>query len=254
MRSLRPAFDGRWGGFGGAPKFPQPMTLEFLLRQAVRGVPDALEMVTITLDRMAEGGIYDHLGGGFARYSVDGAWHVPHFEKMLYDNAQLVQLYTRAWLITRRERYRRVAIETVEYLLREMQHPEGGFFSSQDADSEGVEGKFFTWNWDELVELAGEPAAAVFGADPEGNWAGEDGRGTNVLWRPVPISAIAREQGVDPRRARGHGRGFAGAPAVRRARSPDPPGNRRQGAHGLERDDDPGARRGGAFVRGTSVR
>ena len=140
------------GGFGGAPKFPQPMTLEFVLRCAVRGWEPATKIVTTTLDRMADGGIYDQLGGGFARYSTDASWHVPHFEKMLYDNAQLARLYTRAWQVTRDDRYRRVATETLEYLLREMQHAEGGFFSSQDADSEGVEGKFFVWSWDELVD------------------------------------------------------------------------------------------------------
>ena len=170
---LRHAFDPTWGGFGGAPKFPQPMTLEFLLRRAVRGVDGALDMVTITLDRMADGGIYDQLGGGFARYSTDERWHVPHFEKMLYDNALLLQLYTRAWQVTGAQRYRTVATETAEYLLREMQHPEGGFYSSQDADSEGVEGAFFTWSWAELVELVGEPLARAFGATPEGNWIGE---------------------------------------------------------------------------------
>jgi uncharacterized protein len=136
-------------------------------------------MVTTTLDRMSAGGMYDQLGGGFARYSTDAAWHVPHFEKMLYDNAQLAQLYTRAWLFTRHERYRAVAIETLEYLVREMRHPGGGFFSSQDADSEGVEGGFFTWSWDELVRLIGDERARAFGADPEGNWDG-----TNVLRRP----------------------------------------------------------------------
>ena len=197
--SLRRTFDGRWGGFGGAPKFPQPMTLEFLLRRAVRGGPDAheaLEAVVTTLDRMAAGGIYDHLGGGFARYSTDERWHVPHFEKMLYDNAQLLQLYTRAWQVTGTVRYRTVALETAEYLLREMQHPEGGFFSSQDADSDGVEGKFFTWSWAELVGLAGEPVARAFGATPDGNWAGEDGR-TNVLWRPRSVAEVAIETGLD---------------------------------------------------------
>jgi uncharacterized protein YyaL (SSP411 family) len=184
MAVLRRSFDATWGGFGAAPKFPQPMTLEFLLRMALRGAPDALPMVTTTLDRMASGGIYDQLGGGFARYSTDATWLVPHFEKMLYDNAQLAQLYTRAWVVTREERYRRVATETLGYLLREMQHPAGGFFSSQDADSEGVEGKFFTWSWDELTGLVGADAAATFGATPEGNWAGEAGERTNVLWRP----------------------------------------------------------------------
>jgi uncharacterized protein YyaL (SSP411 family) len=183
---LRRSFDARWGGFGGAPKFPQPMTLEFLLRRAVRGSPDALEMVMTTLDRMAGGGMWDHVGGGFARYSTDERWHVPHFEKMLYDNAQLLQLYTRAWQVTGAARYRGVAVGSAEYLLREMQHPEGGFFSSQDADSEGVEGKFFTWSWSELVELVGEPVARAFGARPEGNWDG-----TNVLWRPVSIAETA---------------------------------------------------------------
>ncbi len=199
MGSLRTAFDGRWGGFGGAPKFPQPMTLEFVLRQAVRGVADAQEMATITLDRMAEGGMFDHVGGGFARYSTDGAWHVPHFEKMLYDNVQLVQLYTRASLLTGSDHYRRVVRETVSYLLRELRQSGGGFSSSQDADSEGVEGKFFTWSWEELVGLVGEAVAECYGAAPGGNWAGEDGEGTNVLWRPVAVAAVARERGIDPR-------------------------------------------------------
>ena len=179
LAELRTDFDERWGGFGGAPKFPQPMTLEFVLRMAVRGEPDALEMLTTTLDRIASGGIYDQVGGGFARYSTDAAWHVPHFEKMLYDNAQLAQLYVRAWLFTREDRYRRVATDTLDYLLREMRHFEGGFFSSQDADSEGLEGKFFAWTWEELVSLIGEDAARSFGATPAGNW-----EGTNVLWLP----------------------------------------------------------------------
>lgn len=176
---LRSAFDGRMGGFGAAPKFPQPMTLEFVLRMAVRGTPGALEVVTTTLDRMASGGIHDQVGGGFARYSTDAAWHVPHFEKMLYDNAQLAQLYVRAWLLTRDDRYRRVATRTLDYLLREMRHEGGAFFSSQDADADGVEGKFSTWSWGELVALVGEEAATAFGATPDGNW-----EGTNVLWLP----------------------------------------------------------------------
>ena len=184
LAALRRSFDETWGGFGSAPKFPQPMTLEFVLRMAVRDAPDALPMLTTTLDRMAAGGMYDQLGGGFARYSTDATWLVPHFEKMLYDNAQLAQLYTRAWQLTHEDRYRRIATETLDYLLREMRHPEGGFFSSQDADSEGVEGKFFTWSWNELVSLVGEEAAKAFGASPGGNWAGEHGEGTNVLRRP----------------------------------------------------------------------
>jgi uncharacterized protein YyaL (SSP411 family) len=190
--TLRSAFDARWGGVGGAPKFPQPMTWEFALRMAVRGVPDALDMVTLTLDRMADGGIHDQVGGGFARYATDATWHVPHFEKMLYDNAQLAQLYTRAWLVTRADRYRRVADDVLGCLERELQHPEGGFFSSQDADTDGVEGRFFTWTWDELVELVGEPVAVALGASPDGNW-----EGTNVLWRPASPTAVAAELGLD---------------------------------------------------------
>jgi uncharacterized protein YyaL (SSP411 family) len=192
IAALRRAFDDRWGGFGGAPKFPQPMTLELLLRMHLRGTPGALEMLTATLDRMADGGMYDQVGGGFHRYSTDVTWHVPHFEKMLYDNAQLVRLYVRAWQVTRGDRYRRIATETCEYLLREMQHPEGGFFSSQDADSDGVEGKFFVWSWDELIAIVGDEVANALGAAPEGNW-----EGTNVLWTPRPTAAVAAELGVD---------------------------------------------------------
>jgi uncharacterized protein len=190
--SLRRSFDRSWGGFGRAPKFPQPMTLEFALRRHLRGEPDALGMVELTLDRMAAGGIYDQLGGGFHRYSTDGRWLVPHFEKMLYDNAQLIRLYARAWQVTGRPRYRRVAAETAAWLLAELRHPRGGLFSSQDADSEGVEGKFFVWSWDELVEHAGEAVAAWFGASPEGNWE----QGANVLWTPASPEQVAEQHGL----------------------------------------------------------
>jgi uncharacterized protein YyaL (SSP411 family) len=188
---LERQFDATWGGFGGAPKFPQSMTLEFLLRAHIRGYPEALPMVRATLDRMAAGGMYDQIGGGFHRYSVDARWHVPHFEKMLYDNAQLAGLYARAWQVTGEGRYARVAQETIDYLLREMRHREGAFFSSQDADSEGVEGKFFVWTHEQLVDAGGEAAAAYFGAIPEGNW-----EGTNVLWTPVPAATVAAEYGL----------------------------------------------------------
>jgi uncharacterized protein len=191
FEGLRRSFDATWGGFGPAPKFPQPMTLELLLRCHLRGFDGALDMATLTLDRMAAGGIFDQLGGGFHRYSTDGRWLVPHFEKMLYDNAQLVRVYLHAWQLTGRARYREVAARTAGYLLRELRHPDGGFFSSQDADSEGVEGRFFVWDHDELVRVGGEPAARFFGASPRGNW-----EGTNVLWTPQPAAAVAEQAGI----------------------------------------------------------
>jgi hypothetical protein len=192
LAGLRTAFDPEWGGFGGAPKFPQPIALEFLLRCHRRGRDGPLDMVTRTLDRMAAGGIHDHVGGGFHRYAVDRTWLVPHFEKMLTDNAQLARLYLHAWQVTGEGRYREVASGTLDYLLREMRHPEGGFFSSQDADAEGEEGRFSVWSWDELVSVVGEEVAGALGAGPEGNWEGR-----NVLWRPseeadVPEEALRR--------------------------------------------------------------
>jgi uncharacterized protein len=150
-RNLRAQFDAEWGGWGGAPKFPQPSVLEFLLRMHLRGDEGALPMVTATLDAMAAGGMYDLLGGGFHRYSVDPQWLVPHFEKMLYDNALLAPAYLHAWVVTAEERYRRVAEETLDYLLRELRLSEGGFASAQDADTEGVEGLTFTWTAEEGV-------------------------------------------------------------------------------------------------------
>jgi uncharacterized protein len=150
-RNLRAQFDAEWGGWGGAPKFPQPSVLEFLLRMHLRGDDDALPMVTATLDAMAVGGMYDLLGGGFHRYSVDRQWLVPHFEKMLYDNALLAPAYLHAWVVTGTERYRRVAEETLDYLLRELRLPEGGFASAQDADTDGVEGLTFTWTAEDGV-------------------------------------------------------------------------------------------------------
>ena len=151
VRGVERQFDPEWGGFGGAPKFPPASVLEFLLRMHVGGNPAALSMVTTTLDGMAAGGMYDLLGGGFHRYSVDERWLVPHFEKMLYDNALLAPVYLHAWVVTGEERYREVAEETIDYMLRELRLPEGGFASAQDADTEGVEGLTFTWTADEGV-------------------------------------------------------------------------------------------------------
>jgi uncharacterized protein len=150
-RALRRQFDEEWGGFGGAPKFPPASTLEFLLRMHLRGDTDALPMVVKTLDGMAAGGMYDLVGGGFHRYSVDRRWLVPHFEKMLYDNALLASVYLHGWVVTGDERYRRIVEQTLDYVLRELALPEGGFASAQDADTDGVEGLTFTWTAEEGV-------------------------------------------------------------------------------------------------------
>jgi uncharacterized protein YyaL (SSP411 family) len=151
-RGLARQFDPEWGGFGGAPKFPPASVLEFLLRRHHHtGDEEALAMVIRTLDGMAAGGMYDLLGGGFHRYSVDESWLVPHFEKMLYDNALLAPVYLHAWLVTGQERHREVAEATLAYLLRELRLPEGGFASAQDADTDGTEGLTFTWTVDEGV-------------------------------------------------------------------------------------------------------
>ena len=161
--SFTRSFDRTHGGFGGAPKFPPSMSLEFLLRYWKRtGDERALEMVKFTARKMAEGGIYDQLGGGFHRYAVDAIWLVPHFEKMLYDNAQLIRVYLHLYQITGDEMFRKVAVETLEYVKREMLDESGGFYSSQDADSEGEEGKFFVWTPTEVENILGASDARIF--------------------------------------------------------------------------------------------
>ncbi len=157
LQGLEAAFDGRHGGFGPGPKFPQAPVLEFLLQHHHRtGAARPRQMAELTLDRMAAGGIYDHLGGGFHRYATDGRWLVPHFEKMLYDNALLARLYLHAWLVMGKAGYRRVAQETLDYVLREMSSPAGGFCSSQDADTGGEEGRYYLWTPEEIGRLLGE--------------------------------------------------------------------------------------------------
>ena len=156
-------FDSVNGGFGGAPKFPPAMTMEFLLRTYVRtGNREALEMVSFTCKKMAEGGIYDQLGGGFHRYATDSKWLVPHFEKMLYDNALLSRLYLHYYQVSEQRQARETVEGVLDYVLREMTHSEGGFYSTQDADSEGHEGKFFVWDLSEIQETLGETDAAIF--------------------------------------------------------------------------------------------
>jgi uncharacterized protein YyaL (SSP411 family) len=187
--ALTASFDARRGGFGGAPKFPPHLALEWLLGKGVAGDSRALEMASRTLEAMALGGIHDHLGGGFHRYSTDAEWLVPHFEKMLYDNAQLLEVYARAWTATGRDLFRRTTVGIGEYLLREMRGPEGGFYAATDADSEGEEGKFFVWTADEVRQDLGESDGAEFcewyGVRESGNFneeASGSPTGRNILF------------------------------------------------------------------------
>ena len=223
-------YDPVYGGLKRAPKFPSNLPARLLLRHHRRtGDARVLQMVTHTLEKMAAGGMYDQLGGGFHRYSVDEEWLVPHFEKMLYDNALLLSSYAEAFQVTRRADFARVARETADYLLREMRAPEGGFYSATDADSEGEEGKFFVWSEAEIRAVLGAEAdrfIAHYGVSRGGNFEGHNilcvARPTEVEW-----AALA---GRTPE-------------ALRRAREACPAAARREGARGVER---PGHRRAGA--------
>jgi uncharacterized protein len=196
VRQLHTSFDKTWGGFGQAPKFPQPMNLEFTLRAAIGTDDDNVRhMLHHTLHKMAQGGMYDHIGGGFARYSTDARWLVPHFEKMLYDNAQLARVYLHAWQVTGEPFYRQICEETLDYMVREMRHEGGGFYSSWDADSEGEEGKFYVWSLAEIQEVLGEDAplfAQVYDITPSGNWEGK-----NIPNLPRRLPEVAAELGIE---------------------------------------------------------
>jgi uncharacterized protein YyaL (SSP411 family) len=192
VANLRRVFDPRHGGFGSAPKFPHAMEMRLLLRAWKRlGDDDALHMARLTLDKMALGGMYDHLGGGFHRYSTDAEWLVPHFEKMLYDNALLSAAYLEAYQATGEPFYREVVEETLAYVLREMTSPEGPFYSTQDADSEGVEGKFYVWSLAEIETILGKETAQLFndvyGVSADGNWEGH-----NILNRTRSLAQEAK--------------------------------------------------------------
>ena len=196
--SLMSELDRRFGGFGGAPKFPQAMNLEVLLRHYHRtGDRAALSGVEDTLRAMANGGIYDQLGGGFARYSVDQYWLVPHFEKMLYDNALLSRIYLEAYQATGEEFYKRIAEETLDYVVRDMTSPEGGFYSAEDADSEGEEGKFYVWTPEEIRGVLNAEEATIaeryWDVTARGNFEGK-----NILYVPRPPEAVASEFGISP--------------------------------------------------------
>jgi uncharacterized protein YyaL (SSP411 family) len=195
VREYQKTFDAKWGGFGAAPKFPPHQGLRLLLRHHARtGQAHVLDMVTRTLDGMKNGGIYDQVGGGFARYSTDERWLVPHFEKMLYDNAQLAVVYLEAFQVTKDREYERIARETLDYIAREMQSPEGGYYSATDADSEGVEGKFFCFLPEEIDDILGKDPAEAFclyyDVSVAGNWEGH-----NVLNTPRPLAEVAKDLG-----------------------------------------------------------
>ncbi|WP_090602671.1 thioredoxin domain-containing protein [Parapedobacter koreensis] len=189
-------FDNQEGGYKRVPKFPLPNNWLFLLRYAVLAKDsEVLEHVHFTLQKIASGGIYDHVGGGFARYAVDGQWHIPHFEKMLYDNAQLVSLYAEAWQQRPTDQYKRVVAETLEWVLREMTSPQGGFYCALDADSEGVEGKFYTFHRSEVAQILGADAdlfMQYFGITEAGNWEEEH---TNVLKIDIEADKMAYDAG-----------------------------------------------------------
>ncbi len=192
------AFDNTMGGFGSAPKFPRSHELSFLLGYWARtGTPQALEMVQTSLEHLARGGIHDHLGGGFHRYSTDAEWLVPHFEKMLYDQALLARTYLEAYRVTKRAAYADVARGIFEYVLRDLRDPQGGFYSAEDADSEGEEGKFYVWTPQEIAQVLGQDEAELFcrfyGVSPEGNFE----HGTSILHVERPLEEFAASTGVD---------------------------------------------------------
>lgn len=195
VKTLLEGYDWGYGGWGDAPKFPQPMVIEFLLRRHVAGNGEALKPALHALDAMARGGMYDVVGGGFSRYSTDNFWRVPHFEKMLYDNALLARAYLHAWQITQEPRYKKVIEETIEFISREMTHPKGGFYSSLDADSEGEEGKFYVWTAEEIKSVLGEEDdffQSAYGITEQGNWEGK-----TVLQRAIDDASLAARFQLD---------------------------------------------------------
>ena len=197
-RNMAKRFDKKEGGSDRAPKFPMPSKWLFLLRYYYLTQEEAaLEQLTLTLEKIANGGIYDQVGGGFARYSTDGRWFAPHFEKMLYDNGQLVSLYSEAYKLTKNDHYKEVVYETVEWLEREMTSGEGGFYSALDADSEGEEGKFYVWKKQALDDLLGSEAALIteyFGVTASGNWE----HGNNILCKPISKTDFIKKHKLNP--------------------------------------------------------
>ncbi len=197
FENIMKSADKDWGGFGNVPKFPQTFAIQFLLRYYhITRNEIALKQALFSLDKMVEGGIYDQLCGGFARYSTDKEWLVPHFEKMLYDNALLVSVFSEAFQLTKHERYKEVIIETIEFVERELFHPDGGFYSSLDADSDGEEGKFYVWNYNEVKNLLDDSAdifCEYYDITSKGNWEGK-----NILRIKEPLEKFAARKKSDP--------------------------------------------------------
>jgi uncharacterized protein YyaL (SSP411 family) len=191
--------DKIYGGFGHAPKFPNASNLMFLLRYYdISGINRFRDFVVFTADKMAEGGIHDHLGGGFARYATDQKWLIPHFEKMLYDNALLSQLYGELYQITKAQPYLQVMCKTLDYVIREMTHPDGGFYSAQDADSEGEEGKFYIWKKNEIESIIGDQTASDIFCEHFGVTQGGNFEGSNILNVRVSITTLAKNYKKTP--------------------------------------------------------
>ena len=194
--------DPIYGGFGQAPKFPNASSLMFLLRYYdISGMTRFKDFVAFAADKMAAGGIHDHLGGGFARYATDQKWLVPHFEKMLYDNALLSQLYSELYQITKAENYLKITRKTLDFVMREMTHPEGGFYSAQDADSEGEEGKFYIWHKKEIASILSDQAATDIFCEHYGVTEGGNFEGKNILNVRVPVTNVGLRYGKTPEQA-----------------------------------------------------
>jgi len=198
FESIMKNADKRWGGFGNAPKFPQSFTIQYLLRFFyLNENKEAIQQALLSVDKMIDGGIYDQVGGGFSRYSTDAEWLVPHFEKMLYDNALLVSVISEVYQLTNDRRYKEVIEETIAFLQREMMHHDGGFFAALDADSEGEEGRFYVWSYNEAKEILKENAAIFcdfFDIKPQGNWEGK-----NILWRKKKEEVFCSEKNISPK-------------------------------------------------------
>jgi uncharacterized protein YyaL (SSP411 family) len=201
VNSMKMHFDRKEGGLGRAPKFPNPSIWNFLLTaNHLLGDQELQEHIDLTLNKMANGGIYDHIGGGFARYSVDEKWFAPHFEKMLYDNGQLISLYSRVYQATKTERFKEVVYESIEFVKRELTSPDFGFYAALDADSEGEEGNFYIWSEKEVDQILGEDADIIkkyYNITSEGNWE----RGKNILYTSNSLDEFALEKGIESEEA-----------------------------------------------------